>query len=262
MKRALIYTLSLAITLSLVACGRNQADQQISEPDPATASSQADASTPEPDQKPTDLDTPSEQEPKPQPVSMEPATPALDEGEGVKDDTGVSGEVFTDCNETVYATGTVNLRSDASTESEKVGSLSKGQSVTRIGIGIVGGEADGWSKIQLADGVEVYVSSKYLSTTKPEVQTSNTGGNSGKQETSKVETPAPAVETPAPAPAPAPAEQQTQQPTSPQSQISEAERKLAEERRQKILEAGGFIDENGTIYSGDSGDYLDGFKLG
>jgi len=48
MKKALLYSMSLVLALSLVACGHDQTDQQISEPDPATASSQADASTPEP----------------------------------------------------------------------------------------------------------------------------------------------------------------------------------------------------------------------
>ncbi len=78
---------------------------------------------------------------------------------------------FTDCNETVYATSTVNLRSGPSTDYEKIGSLSAGDSVTRIGIGT--GTAEGWSKIQLSDGSIVYVSSKYVSTTKPATQQSS-----------------------------------------------------------------------------------------
>ena len=79
---------------------------------------------------------------------------------------------FTECNETVYATGTVNLRSGPSTDNDKVGSLSAGQSATRTGIGT--GTADGWSRIQTADGKTVYVSSNYLSTSKP-VQSQNKG---------------------------------------------------------------------------------------
>ena len=78
---------------------------------------------------------------------------------------------FTDCNETVYATGTVNLRSGPSTEDEKVGALNKNQSVTRIGIGT--GDYASWSKIKLSDGSEVYVASKYLTTTKPVSQSSS-----------------------------------------------------------------------------------------
>ena len=91
---------------------------------------------------------------------------------------------FTDCNETVYATGTVNLRSGPSTDDEKVGALNKNQSVTRIGIGT--GDYANWSKVRISDGSEVYVASKYLTTTKPASQpsskpsgggTSSTGGS-------------------------------------------------------------------------------------
>ena len=77
---------------------------------------------------------------------------------------------FTEVNETVYATGTVNLRSGPSTEDDKVGSLNKNQSVTRIGIGT--GDYSSWSKVKLSDGSEVYVASNYLTTTKP-----STGSN-------------------------------------------------------------------------------------
>lgn len=87
---------------------------------------------------------------------------------------------FTDCNETVWATGAVNLRSGPSTEDDKVGSLNKNQSVTRIGIGT--GDYASWSKVKLSDGSEVYVASKYLTTTKPVSQSSSKpsgGGTSG-----------------------------------------------------------------------------------
>lgn len=92
-------------------------------------------------------------------------------------------DLFTDVNETVYATGTVNLRSGAGTSYDKVGQLSWGNQVQRIGIGT--GEAEGWSEVQLGDGRVVYVSSKYLSTTKPVAQQSSGGqqsnNNSGSQ---------------------------------------------------------------------------------
>ena len=82
---------------------------------------------------------------------------------------------FTDCNETVWATGTVNLRSGPSTEDDKVGSLNKNQSVTRIGIGT--GDYSNWSKVKLSDGSEVYVASNYLTTTKPSTSSSQGGGH-------------------------------------------------------------------------------------
>ena len=83
---------------------------------------------------------------------------------------------FTEVNETVYATGTVNLRSGPSTDDAKVGQLNKVQSVTRTGIGT--GDYSSWSRIKLSDGTEVYVASSYLTTTKPTAQ-SNTQQNSG-----------------------------------------------------------------------------------
>lgn len=79
---------------------------------------------------------------------------------------------FTECNETVYATGTVNLRSGPGTDNDKVGSLNGGENVTRTGIGT--GSADGWSRITTSDGKTVYVSSNYLSTSKP-IQSQNKG---------------------------------------------------------------------------------------
>lgn len=82
---------------------------------------------------------------------------------------------FTDCNETVWATGTVNLRSGPSTDDEKVGSLSKNQSVTRTGIGT--GDYSSWSRVKLSDGAEVYVASSYLTTTKPSAGNTHQGGN-------------------------------------------------------------------------------------
>lgn len=78
---------------------------------------------------------------------------------------------FTEVNEQVWATGTVNLRSGPSTDNDKLGSLNKGNSVTRVGIG-TGDYAD-WSRVQLSDGSTVYVASSYLTTTKP-----TTGGGS------------------------------------------------------------------------------------
>ena len=81
---------------------------------------------------------------------------------------------FTDCNETVWATGTVNLRSGPSTNDAKMGQLSKGQSVTRTGIGT--GDYSSWSRVKLSDGTEVYVTSSYLTNTKPSTGNTQQGG--------------------------------------------------------------------------------------
>ena len=73
---------------------------------------------------------------------------------------------FKATNETVYATGTVNVRKTYSSDATKLGSLSKGDSVTRIGKST--SKADGyyWSKITY-NGQTAYVISSKLSTTKP-----------------------------------------------------------------------------------------------
>ena len=89
---------------------------------------------------------------------------------------------FTEVNEQVWATGTVNLRSGPSTDNNKLGSLNKGNSVTRVGIG-TGDYAD-WSKVQLSDGSIVYVASSYLTTTKP----TTGGGNTTTQTQTQTQT--------------------------------------------------------------------------
>ena len=91
-------------------------------------------------------------------------------------------QLFEDCNETVYATGTVNIRASYTADSEKLGSLNKGDSTTRTGTAIAGTEAEGWSRIQLSDGTTAYISNQYLSTTKPVVQQQQTSGG-GQQQT-------------------------------------------------------------------------------
>ena len=68
---------------------------------------------------------------------------------------------FSSVNQTVYATDSLNVRESYSTDSDIIGSLSVGQSVTRTGIG------DGWSRITY-DGRTAYVISSGISTEKPE----------------------------------------------------------------------------------------------
>lgn len=80
-------------------------------------------------------------------------------------------ELFKAVNETVYATEKVNIRESYSAASTKLGQLTKGQSVTRIGVGQ--GEVSDWSQVRLSDGTTAYINSKYLSTTKPATQPSN-----------------------------------------------------------------------------------------
>lgn len=69
---------------------------------------------------------------------------------------------ITEANETVYATGSVRVRDYPSTQyGNVINSLSLGQSVTRTGT-----TSTGWSRVEI-NGTVGYVSSNYLSTTKP-----------------------------------------------------------------------------------------------
>ena len=174
MKKAIIYGMSLALILSMTACGgsnENAADksQETSTPE---VSQSMESSTPTPEQT---TQTAPETTPTPESVS----TPA-------RDDTTEQEQFFTDCSETLYATTTVNVRDTYSTSGNKLGSLAKAQEITRTGIGI--GDADGWSRV-VFQGQEAYVSSDYLSATKPQVSkpSTPTGGSSSGQ-TSKPST--------------------------------------------------------------------------
>ena len=170
MKKAIIYGMSLALILSMTACGgsnENAADksQETSTPE---VSQSMESSTPTPEQT---TQTAPETTPTPESVS----TPA-------RDDTTEQEQLFTDCNETLYVTTTVNVRDTYSTSGNKLGSLTKAQSVKRTGIGT--GAAAGWSRIEF-NGKVAYVSSDYLSATKPQVNTSTGSSGSSGGQTSK-----------------------------------------------------------------------------
>ncbi len=180
MKKALIYALALALALSLTACSQPKAEQP-TDPAPSTSAPEPIA-TPEPIKDTT---------PEPEPEQT-PATPVETEDTQPPEETepqeAEQVQLFTDCNETVYATGTVNIRASYTADSEKLGSLNKGDSVTRTGTAITGTEAEGWSRIQLSDGSIVYVSNQYLSTTKPVVQQQQTSKPSGGSSTTQQQT--------------------------------------------------------------------------
>lgn len=172
-QKVLISGLSLLLTFSLAGCGGQQTQQEPQEPKQEVQ--QSGAISTEPPAEPLEV----KQEVVPTatavPSEADPAEEVADQQEDLTEEV----QLFTDCNETVYATGTVNLRNGAGTSFEKVGSLNKGDSVTRTGTAIAGTEAEGWSRIQLSDGSTVYVSNKYLSTTKPVVQQQQTSKPSG-----------------------------------------------------------------------------------
>ena len=175
MKKALIYALALALAFSLTACGQPKTEQP-TDPAPSTSAPEPIA-TPEPIK-----DTAPEPEPE-----QTPAAPVETEDTQPPEETepqeAEQVQLFEDCNETVYATGTVNIRASYTADSEKLGSLNKGDSVTRTGIAIAGtADAEGWSRNQLSNGNIVYVSNKYLSTTKPVVQQQQTSKSSSGQQ--------------------------------------------------------------------------------
>lgn len=163
-QKVLISGLSLLLTFLLASCGSQQAQQEPQEP--KQEAQQSEAISTEPPAEPLEV----KQEVVPTATIVPSETDPAEEVAEQEGDSTEAEQLFTDCNETVYATGTVNLRTGAGTSFEKVGSLNKGDSVTRTGIAIAGTEAEGWSRIQLSDGSIVYVSSNYISTTKPVVQ--------------------------------------------------------------------------------------------
>ena len=69
--------------------------------------------------------------------------------------------IFYDANETVWANADVNVRMGPSTDYDKVGALSWGETVTRTGIG-----DNGWSRVEY-NGRTAYVHSDYIQTTEP-----------------------------------------------------------------------------------------------
>ena len=135
-------------------------------------------------------------------VSEQPQVEQQEAQQEVKVETPApSSYSFTDIRETVFATTTVNVRENFNTNSDKVGALTKGQSIVRIGLGQ--GEAAGWSKVEF-NGSVAYISSDYLSTTKPVTPPPNTKPSGGSQSSSGSQTTKqpskPSTSTPAPTP--------------------------------------------------------------
>ena len=173
MKKAIIYGMSLALILSMTACGGsndNAADNSQDTSTPAVTQP-VESSTPEITATPEQTtQTAPETTPTPESVS----TTAQEKTTAPQE----NDSLFTETDETLYATTTVNVRDTYSTSGNKLGSLTKAQSVTRTGIGT--GDAAGWSRIEF-NGKVAYVSSDYLSATKPQVSTGSNSGSSGGQ---------------------------------------------------------------------------------
>ena len=177
-QRILICGLSLLLTFSLAGCGGQQAQQEPQDPDQGKVQQSEPASTTPPVES---MEVNNENDTAKPLTELEDIEPKEADGAGTFEGSGsVEVELFTEVNETVYATGTVNIRASYTADSDKLGSLSVGQSVTRTGTSIAGTEAEGWSRVELSDGSTAYVSNKYLSTTKPVAQQPSGGSTQGK----------------------------------------------------------------------------------
>lgn len=90
-------------------------------------------------------------------------------GSATNNDDKPKEPTFTQTNETVYVKekeNQINVRSSYTTSSNIVGKLKKGESITRTGVG-----SNGWSKVNY-NGATAYISSRLLTTTKPEEEKS------------------------------------------------------------------------------------------
>ncbi|WP_249302313.1 N-acetylmuramoyl-L-alanine amidase [Qiania dongpingensis] len=97
---------------------------------------------------------------KEEPSTMAPATTAATTTAAATTAAETETLAFTDVDETVYATDTVNIRKDASAGSEVVGKLRAGQSVRRTGYN------EKWSQVEYG-GQICFVSSEYLTAEEP-----------------------------------------------------------------------------------------------
>lgn len=112
-----------------------------------------------PETVPVETEEPTETQPaETVPVETQPIETSPAETEPTETEPTVT---YTEVSETVYATGTVNVRNGPDTACAKLGQLTKGDSVKRTAIG-----DNGWSRIEY-NGQEAYIYSSYLSTTKP-----------------------------------------------------------------------------------------------
>jgi len=180
MKKMILTALVLSLLLTaLAACGA-EAGQSETTPDPAPQADPVPPAEPEPTAEP-EAEPLAEPESEPEPAPEPAAEPAAEPEPGP----AAEAYSFNECNETVYATGTVNLRSGPGTDHEKTGALQTGDEATRIGIGF--GEQEGWSMVRLPDGGIVYVNSNYISTSKPAAKQNTSGSKQigGSSQTSK-----------------------------------------------------------------------------
>lgn len=135
----------------------------------------------EPEEEPEQATEPTE-EPTPTEIPEQTVEPTQE-----TESAETSAYTYTDLSVTMYAQSSVNVRTQPSTDGEKVGSLKMNDEVS------VTGQCNetGWYRIVYSDG-EAYVSNKYLGDSKAEVQqtaqntqtSDNSGGGSNKSSNS------------------------------------------------------------------------------
>jgi uncharacterized protein YgiM (DUF1202 family) len=209
MKRLTSWIVTGAMVLGLSACGTNGATSD-------NADNSQNTSTPA-ITEPVDASSQTQEVEKTTPDTAE-TTPVSQEETPVPEEVGPK---FTEVNETVYATTSVNVRASYSADSDKVGSLSAGASVTRTGVG-----NNGWSRI-IYNGNEAYVSSDYLTTSKSSTSTPSTS----KPSTSTPSTSKPSTSTPS-----------TSTPSSGGDTLTDEEKANGEAFDQTVEDMGGYID--------------------
>lgn len=153
-KRLIVLLLGLALMLTVVACGNNE-----------TGKKNNDKKAQETVQGETENDAEEEEDIK-EDTEKEAGTSEAETPENTQSVSTQSAVTKT----TMYAKSNVNVRSGAGTSNSKIGSLTKGQEIAKIG------EENGWSKIEYNGGVG-YVKTEYLSTEKVEVSTPNNQGS-------------------------------------------------------------------------------------
>ena len=170
MKKKLLMMM-LAVMLLLVACGN--ADSKDTEANTQQTESQ---STSETETLEADTEEETTTEAINTEVENETSTQTESETSQPSEEPSEPQYTYTDLNKTMYAKSSVNVRSLPSTDGQKLGGLSKGQEVS------VTGQCNetGWYRIEYNGGV-AYISSNYLTTTKPTETSSNKNESGGAQ---------------------------------------------------------------------------------
>lgn len=117
-----------------------------------------------------------------------PSVTAADQASGVVSSSqDADGYVYEKRNEIVYATGDVNIRSAATSQSDILGVLSAGQSITRIAYNY------SWSKV-VFENKTCYIASGYLTTEEPADEETQESADEETQEPTEEETGEPSLE--------------------------------------------------------------------